>query len=311
MDVNVPANPEDVAKALREVNQLRVEAMYFLGGLALLLFLYFLISKFLANRREKETEESKGHRAEMYAKVQADQAVAINNLAQAFTDHVTAEKIVAHNMVGVTQTLHKVETAMQTMITKQAGTLPRDDSIRMIRDRFIQNVYREFRSVLEWSMRENDYTGRPEYIKRKVKTALGDVLIEARQYLCSFNLSVDARRFFKTLPDPGGERFVLCDLVWKEVEPIFRQSHKNEIQLKQKIEEASLAVENVVKDYVTTCGHGTECHIDFRESLKANKSGAQLMAARTTRLLETGAHPPLHDFDSENDSEDDNDKSRD
>lgn len=290
---------KDVESLAKTINELKDSAKVFIGILILIFVAYQIWRQLLTHKREEAQEESKTNRAKQYLDMQVKQTEALSKLAESMTAH-TASDVESANKLN--NTLQSVETAIEklddgvsVLSAKTSGQINREDSTKMIRDRFLQNIYKEICMVIERSLTENDYEKRKDFVARKVRTALGDILIEARKYLCGFNLAVDPNRFFMCEPNQAGiERFTLCDSIWREVEPLF----KKESSLKQRIEEAYLIVENVISDYVTLCGHGTDSPITFRRH--RSESNAALLMAKTTRLLtDTGSHPPTRSMDHE------------
>ena len=290
-------NPDELSKLLRELNGLRDEAMWFLLILVMFGVLYLLVTKWLAERREQRLAEQKKERSQIYATSLDRLGDKVGALAEALNKHTDQEQVTTMQlnctMSGVCETMSKVETAVRHLADKSAGVINRSDSIRMIRDRFVQNVFRDFCLIIETSLRENNFLANPESITRKVKTALGNVLLEARRYLGGYKLAVDPDPFFVARPDLNVERFVLCDTVWFHVEPICRRPHHDANLLREAIEEAFVIIENDIKDYVTVCCRGTDVQIDFRDASggSAGESSASLHMSRTTRLLRTDAFP--------------------
>lgn len=292
MDTTDAKQIVDIAQGL---NQLRSDVLQFIITMTVLVVGYMVLSKVLAARAKRREEESKNARAQMYADAQKRQADAINSLAKAMQDHTTSDTAMATQlnttMTNVGDVTSDLKGAVELLVAKNEGRINREDSVKMIRDRFITHVYREFTTIIEVSLRENDYVNRKAHVTRKVKTELGKVLIEARRYLASFNMSVDPAVFFQLAPDDHGERFILCDAVWSDVEGLFLRDHSTPAKLKQVTEEAYVIIENVIKDYVTQCGRGNNCSIDFRNP--ASESNAQLLMTRTTRLLEAESVPSV------------------
>jgi hypothetical protein len=282
----VEVQAKDVQIVLREVNDLKVGAMIFLGIMTLIVLAYISWRHWLGLRRERDSEKSKERRAEQYTS-------AITTLAESMNNHTAADEQSSmrlnNALFTVTTVVGKLDSSVNVLSAKTAGTINREDSVRMIRDRFLQNVFKEICMIVERSLSDNDYDKRRDFVARKVRTAIGEVLGEARAYLCSFNLSVDPNRFFQVDNSQSVERFLLCDLIWNDIETLYRMN----TPIKQRIEEAYLMIENSITDYVTKCNKNSDTQIHFREA-KGDTSSAHLLMARSTRLLtETGKYPSV------------------
>lgn len=261
----------DIQKVLQEVNSMKTDAMLFVGVVITIGLLYFGWRYWIGLKHEREIQKVKEKRAQHYS-------ASLNNIASAMREQTDRFGILVQNLEEAVGTLDSsvqiLQSNVTSLISRTAGTIGKEDSVRIIRDRFVYNVYRDFCYIIEKSLTENDYANRREFVNRKVKTAFSDVLNDARKYLCSYNLAVEPHKFFTKSPNQTAERLILCDLVWMEVEPLFRK----ELPLKQKIEEAFLLIENSISDYIEQCGYGTDIIIETK-SINASATAVMRYAS--------------------------------
>jgi hypothetical protein len=151
-------------------------------------------------------------------------------------------------MMHVDEAIGKVGTCMSALLMCQSGAINVVDSRRLCRDRFNKDIKRSIAYIVERSLAENDYANRRDFVSKKVRSAMGDILATAKEDLGSYNLAIESDDYFILDSNEHGlQRYLLCDEVWEEVEPLF-SSHT---ELKQRIEEANVIISNVVKDYLT------------------------------------------------------------
>ncbi len=282
---------DEVKSLIKTIDEIKGDAKIFIGVLVFMYISFQAWRQWLTHKQKREEERGKEERARRYLEVGVKQAESISRLAESMSAHTVADVETTNKLnstlISVEQTMETVHDGLGVLTARTSGQINRDDATKMIRDRFLQNIFKEISFVIERSLTENDYEKRKDFVARKVRTALGDILIEARKYLCGFNLAVDPTRFFMCEPNQSVERFILCDSIWKEIEPLF----KKEGTLKQRIEEAYLIIENVIGDYVTLCSRGTDSPIQVR---RAHESNAAVLMSRSTRLMtDTAKNAPL------------------
>jgi hypothetical protein len=135
------------------------------------------------------------------------------------------------------------------------------DSLSAITDRMTGGLAADAAAIFDQSLRKNDYAGRPDFIKERVKTALGKAVGQAYDKLrTEYKLSIELDPFFPTRPGSGGGvRYVLCDTLWDRVEPLYRRDGDKD----RKVEEMRVTVSNVVGDLVSSATeHATDLYRD-------------------------------------------------
>jgi len=237
-------DPEQVRQLLRAVNDLRGDAMVFISLLVLFGLIYLTVRHYLSIRKERATEKMKQNRADQYAN-------ALTSISTAFTSQSAKSDMMMerlnNTMRDVNGSINKVDTCLVSLLTYTSGTINYQDSVRLVKDRFLKEIRRSVYYIIEKSLAENDYENRKEFVSKKVKTAIGDLLQECRDDLNSYKLAINPRDFFLVTREPGVERFLLCDMLWNEIESLYR----SRVDLRHKLEEANLNIENVIKDYLT------------------------------------------------------------
>lgn len=204
------------------------------------LFVYYFWSK---RKQTHETERAKERRGAMYAESLSGLRDAIESM-RVSTDQ--RSKMQNDSIDALNSNVSKLTTVIRGLVHKIDGRMSREDSARFIHHAFERDLYRDICLTVENSLRENDYASRQEYVARKIRTGIGEAMIEVREYLCSYPLAINPNDYFQTDAAVTGERFVLADLVWAVIEKQFRHTS----QLQHRIEEAFLLIENTIKDYL-------------------------------------------------------------
>lgn len=273
-------NSTQTEELLKTVNSMRFEVLVLIAVCGIVWMVYTLTTKWIERKREKDIEEGKADRAKVYSD-------AMNGLSKAINQHTMEERQTTTEFIsaisGLSEVSEKVDHSIGLLVSKTNGQITKRDSQRMIRNQLVRTVYRDVCFLAERSLTENRYAERATYVREKVKTAIGDMIAEARNELRAYPLSVVPDIFFKTYGDEksGSERFILCDHLWDAIEPHFRKN----TPLKERIEEAFLAIENTIKDYYSAL-YGEMFGDATKSAIMDVGSESSLMCARSTRLLE-------------------------
>lgn len=150
--------------------------------------------------------------------------------------------------------MEKLVSIMEEIRDRQKNVISKSDSIRIILNKFNDVVKREVISIFEWSIINNNYETRKEFVRKKIKTALAEVIILAKKSLSEFNLSVELDKFFITYVNEkdSNVHFKLVDLLWDDVEPIYhKEKYGGDNIEEQQLEEMQIAVNNVITAELT------------------------------------------------------------
>ena len=143
-------------------------------------------------------------------------------------------------------TMSGVRRLLADMTQKNAGVMNRDNSIRIIEHSF-QNVVPDIVAIFTASLENNGYSERPDFIKNRVKTAVGQTLDNLRASLRVFQMSVDDGLFFRSVNgDDKGDRYALAAELWDTVEPLYSKR----LPINERLEEMRLNVPNCIRDHV-------------------------------------------------------------
>lgn len=171
------------------------------------------------------------------------------------SDFVTAmAKMLTDHESSSGQRTAKLITVLEEIRDRQRNVIGKSDSIRIILNKFNDVIKREIINIFEWSIINNDYKGRADFVRKKVKTALADNISIAQKSLNEFNLSLDLDQFFITYVDERTRNihFKLVDQLWDEVEPIYHKEHYRGSKItEQQLEEMQIAVNNVITAELT------------------------------------------------------------
>ncbi|MFA6132562.1 MAG: hypothetical protein WC869_00945 [Phycisphaerae bacterium] len=218
--------------------------------------------------RDAEMEAAKQARAALYTQAQLEQAKSLAALATTINDthagtalmNQTTNKTLDN--LGATMTrnnvaLNNVAGAVQRMTDKVDGKLSREDSRKFIGAKLNSDMLRAICAIIEKSFTENHYNGREAFIADRVRSRIRDVLVAVRSELKSLPLAVSIDPYFPTTTDDLGERFILCDMIWAKVAPLFEDPRP----VQTRMDEVTLIVENMIKDHVARVArrdHGSE-----------------------------------------------------
>lgn len=148
-------------------------------------------------------------------------------------------------------TMSGVRRLLAEMTQKNAGVMNRDNSVRVIEQAF-SNIVRDIVAIFTASLENNGYCERPEFIKNRVKTAIGQTLDNLRTSLTVYQMSIDDGLFFRSIGgDEKGERYALAAELWDMVEPLYSKK----LPINERLEEMRLNVPNYIRDYVAAIKH--------------------------------------------------------
>lgn len=221
----------------------------------------FIIFKY---KMTKSTQDAKNERLREYGKMYAGMMDAINNLTaslkkfegnqmqimndinghlMAITNGLVDQKATINELGKTTK---KANELAQQILSKTSGIIGHEDSACIIKLFFMNVAYNEIEKIVHDSLRKNDYSTRSDWILDRVKSGIGDILSECRSTLNDLNLSISIPKFFKIDSSQIKERFMLVNIIWGGIEE-FYSSPKT---LDQKLEESSLKLRNIIKDYL-------------------------------------------------------------
>lgn len=266
-------NISGIQKILDTLNTMKSGALFCLMVLAVITIIYLAWKYWLDYRKQMKIEESKEKRAKDYAK-------SMQNLSNSIQSHATAENATLEKINGTMETINntiiKLDTGVDMLIMKASGTINKEDSIKIIRDRFINQVFHSFCTIIEHSLRVNNFERDEDMILVRVKLAMNKDAAMAYEYLRSYNLSIDSSKFF--ICDQDSKHFLLVDKIWNAIEPLY----SSRSSMDQKIEDAFALIENEVIDYVAQCAYENNINMNFR---KDRSLATAALVEHTTRLM--------------------------
>jgi len=139
---------------------------------------------------------------------------------------------------------------LRDLVLRSTGTMDRETSIRLI-DKFFGDLARDVVSIFTYSLENNGYAERPDFIRDRVKTQIAQSIDSQRTALSYFKLGVDLTPFFAVRKRDNKERFVLADDLWDSVEALYR----SDATLALRVEEMRLVTQNLIRDYLTRAKH--------------------------------------------------------
>ena len=272
---------DGVPAVLEKLNTMEWRVLILLAVMSALWIILRFMERRALRKHEAAMQEHKDRRSNSYT-------AALTELSSSFNRHDEKEdRNTASLNVTIlrnTEALVQVKEKLADLSRKSQGVMSMGDSVT-IADAYYSHLCRRCQSVLEQSLRENDYKKRKVHVTRKVRTCFADEIYAAREELRRIStLAFNPDAFFRvyvsdesTSPVPlGGDRFVLCDILWTSIEACFETrvgttaiAADKERDLQQRIEEASLLLKNAVHDHFATCVRRleTETSRSLRESI--------------------------------------------
>lgn len=246
-------NPDDLsnlvvssAKLLQTIDTMKLGVVILLITLVVIVLAFVLLGRWMYMRQQAEQDKKKQARANALSG-------ALDRLSTCMADSRKDSREdnlrLTASLDTVSEVTSKMETSITVLVQRASGQMTKSASLRHIKRQFTKEVAPAICVIFERSLAENHYATRKTFVVQRVKTAVGEVLIEARQDMRSAPLAFSPDVFFHLDDDESkGERFVLCDRIWKSVEPLYLK----ETPLKDRTEEAALAIKNIIADYVDT-----------------------------------------------------------
>ena len=271
---SMPITPEQAQVLLESINNLKTGAMIFIGLMVVVIVAYMLISKILTWKRDKLLSEQKNARVE----AQVAALTAISKNMKDMTEDLAKLRINSqHSFDAQKQHGEAMLTAQQSvnsqldmMNKKIKGIIPDIDASKIIKVYFTTIIRREVSYLVEAQIIENGFAESADFIKRRLKSNIGDILDRCQNELRELKLPISVRSIFVTYTDDDGERYQICDMIWDKIMPILAKGGDK----KKNIEEAKLFITNIVNDYITpVMKELTETPTDkFQSALERNKS---------------------------------------
>lgn len=245
--------PEQATSLLNAINNFKYGTWFgLLCVMVVAAIIYLIWYKINTSKNREEqalVEAHKNERAKLYADAIHGLRASVDDLKVTMQEHTVQEQqnvATIEGMVrGIDTTVSSVREIASYVATVATGSIAFDDSLKIVEDAFNRGIVFEVCGVINTSLIENDYVGRQEFVERKVKTAIGEVLQESCEYLSSLSLPFGPKVFFTLNTTHVATRYELCDQIWLAVEPLFRS---NMDKLK-KMEECKLLIFNCVHDY--------------------------------------------------------------
>lgn len=232
-----------------------------LGVAIVIAAIIFIIFKY---KMVKSSQDAKNDRLKEYNKMYSNMQIAITDMSKAvresdiqqikiMTDinsHLMAITNALKNQKDVITNLEINAQSVNELVTdilrRTNGFIGHEDSAVIIKLFFLNVSYYEIEKIVHDSLRKNDYISRADWILDRVKSEVGEVLSQCRSTLNDLNLSISITKFFKIDSSQTKERFMLVNIIWNGIEEFYTA----ERTLDQKLEESSLKIKNMIKDYL-------------------------------------------------------------
>lgn len=241
-----PDEAQGYAALANAINNMRVSVLVIMCSAGLCAFAMWLWSRRAAQKAHQEDATCRLKSDRELTHALSKLATSVSSLDKG-VDRMSQKNQETTDVILMS--LSKQGSTIRSLVSKLTSRMSVNDSARIVRNAFEKIAFRDICMVIERALRENDYTNRRGYVERKVKTAIAEVLSEVRETLATYPLGLEIREYFPLAPDVSGERFILAQSLWSRIEPLFIHGDT----LENRIQEAFLLVENVVRDHVTMC----------------------------------------------------------
>jgi hypothetical protein len=233
----------DYAALVKTWGELRDSAIWASVIIGVIVAICFIIYYIIQYKKSKIAQDAKNNRASQIATSNDELKASVTELINTVKAHAKNEEEV------VWPSVEGLKNNVQELTYRVNGTIDTRDSLNIIRLVFLKGVYYEARDILNefLSIKEVDFKVREQYIKNKIRTNIGEVLTKYKATSADFKLSFNSNLFFK-LDSTEIERFILVDIIWSET----REYFLSQLKYEQKLEECSLKLFNIIKDYVNT-----------------------------------------------------------
>jgi predicted RNA-binding protein Jag len=247
-DTNLPPEYVSLLKTWGELRDSAIWAAVIIGLFVATCFIIYYIIQYKKSKSSQESKNDRANRISSSNERMNNTLQKINNsmieLASSMNNHKESEEKVVWPII------EGLRSDVKELANRVSGTLDINDSLNIIRIVFFKAIYFEIRDYFNELLytKESDFKSREQYIADKARTNVGEVLTKYKNILSNFKLSINYNLFFKIDSTEYKERYILVDIIWHETKDYFVSQLKTE----QKVEECSLKLFNVIKDYVNT-----------------------------------------------------------
>jgi hypothetical protein len=213
---------------------------------------YMIFTKIMDRKAKKEDDKATADQAAASVKAMVNMTQAIGAVQKQVKEASDKEEV-AHSILNkfveeTQQDTIKMKEAVGELILRSSGAMDKETSIHLL-EKFFADLTRDAIAIFTYSIENNGYDERPDFIRDRVKTQLAQSIENTRAAVSMFKLSVPLKPFFSTAPNEQKlDRFILCDQLWVAVEPLYT----NKAETKERVEEARLLVHNKIRDYLST-----------------------------------------------------------
>jgi uncharacterized protein YoxC len=257
-----------------------------------------------AKRSEAATarsEASKNDRAKMMRSAWEQLAREVAGMRTDLQKQYQTTDSMASSVKTLSGSVSELHSAIRDVANRQHGGINRGDSIRIVEHAINETLQREVVDIFSYSLRKNDYANRADFIKQRVKTLIGQVIVRIAANLREYrHLSINPACYLAYYRDEStrGVRFKIVDRLWDGVEPLYRAPHPPEGD-DPRLDEMRITVANIVAD-VLTAGRNAAENIYADDSEVERQDPSSLFrgnAAEDTasrRRAHSGEFAPVH-----------------
>lgn len=243
---------------------------WWFGAFLLVAFIVLRVMKSYDRKVEKKIDSQKDQQKSTRA---ATFANALEGLGSAIRDsQKELSKDIHYAQEETYKRFHEVNDKIENLTRKTRGIMTFTESMGLI-EAFFSNFTRFSVDTLKQSIKENNFSKFRDHIKVRVKTQLGQMLVQIRtelEQVRSFGINVE--EFFVSyinmtsddnidVSDPSSsrlgryDRFVLIERIWEKVEPYYKAQGSDtpegaKIDLSHRLEAAEMTIRTEVADYL-------------------------------------------------------------
>ena len=237
MNPTVPVDANSIARIADAINALDNAKFYILAGLSFIIIINYILKWYFTHRKESRLE------------ARLDETIRDIKMVNSNFNKVKSDT--RKTVRDLSVTLERMTMVLEELRDRQRGVMSQSDSLRLICNYFNDVVKDEIQQIFRWSLLNNHYESRKDFIRKKIKTKMAEVFTLAKKSLNEFHLSVDLDKFFPTYKSDNAIYYRLVDDLWDTIEPVYDSSrYKNDMPIKdQQIEEMMIGVNNVIVSF--------------------------------------------------------------
>jgi hypothetical protein len=205
--------------------------------------------------RERTQEQADEHRERVRIQEHKELLSAMNQLISVNKERIIHEESAFSRLIGLADETQGIVSGMHKVVgdllSRQAGAINRDDSLRLVERFFMFDVRVDVIAVFNHSLEKDDFVGRAQFVEQRVKSMISQILENTEKALSVFKISISLDQFFPVTSQGGVRHYKLCDILWDVIKPLY--THR--ASLPDRLEEMRLVIQSKLREFVQNGFH--------------------------------------------------------